>query len=71
MSNKETVTPGTSSEIKQFTEPRKDDRPNEEALSRIHDQASPNQMSVPGTTGYSESEEATSYDSPYSSWIIQ
>jgi hypothetical protein len=60
MSNKETVMPGTSGEIRQFTEPYKDDRPDEEALSRMHDETFLNKMSVPDATGYSESEEATS-----------
>lgn len=64
MSNKEKVTPGTSGEIKQFTEPRKDERADEEALSQMHDEAFPKKTSVPDATGYSESEEATPVSSP-------
>ena len=64
MSNRETVTPGTSGEIKQFSEPRKDDRADEEALSQMRDEASPKGTSVPDATGYSESEEATPVSRP-------
>ena len=56
--------PGTSGEIKQFTEPRKDERADEEALSRMHDEAFPKETSVPDAIGYSESEEATPVSSP-------